>query len=81
MWFIGLLCKSEITKLYEDEMQQGWMKTDLKVLEPLWSCGDVLPTSQVDLRDASDREADDQADHEEHDENCLTVSMKVMSEE
>ena len=50
-------------------MQQGWTKTELEVLEPLWSCGDVLPTSLVDLRDAGDREADDQVYHEEHNDN------------
>ena len=51
------------TCMYEE--QQGWIKTDLGVLEPLWSCCPVLSTSLADLVDAGDREEDDQVDHEE----------------
>ena len=52
-----------------NEEQQGWMKTDLGVWEPLWSCCPVLATSPGDLLDAGDREGDDQVDHEEYDDN------------
>ena len=69
--------------LYKWADQPVWGATgvdeDLEVLEPLWSCGHVLPTSLADLLDDGDREADDQVGHEEHDANL--VSMKVMSDE
>ena len=35
---------------------QGWMKNDRGELEPVWSCGPVLPTSLVDLLDTGDHE-------------------------
>ena len=57
------------------EEQQGWMTSDLVVLEPLGSCGPVLPTSLADLLDAGDREADDQVDHEEHYANYVFDSF------
>ena len=52
--------------MYEE--QQGWMKTDLGALEPLWSCCPVLSTSLVDLLDDVNWEGDDHVDHEEYDD-------------
>lgn len=42
---------------------QGWIKTEEGMLEPLWSCGPVLPTSLVDLLETID-------DQEEAEDNC-----------
>lgn len=35
---------------------QGWMMNDRGELEPVWSCGPVLPASLVDLLDTGDHE-------------------------
>ena len=29
--------------------KQGWKKTDESILEPVWSCDPILPTSLIDL--------------------------------
>lgn len=56
----------EKPKPYEDG--QGWIKTDDGVLEPVWSCGPVLPTALVDLLDtAADEEDDEEGEDEDED--------------
>ncbi|KAK2189621.1 hypothetical protein NP493_101g08000 [Ridgeia piscesae] len=35
---------------------QGWIRTEDRVLESVWSCGPVLPNSLVNLLDTGDRE-------------------------
>ena len=47
---------------------QGWEKTKEGVLEPVWSCGPVLPTSLIDLPDEAAEEADEVAEEEEEQE-------------
>ena len=36
---------------------QGWEKTEEGILEPVWSCGSVLPPSLVDLLEKTAEEA------------------------
>ena len=43
-----------ISKPHKDEL--GWEKTDDGSLEPLWSCGPILPTCLVDLIQDTARE-------------------------
>lgn len=56
----------ERPKPYDDE--QGWMRTDDGVLEPVWSCSPILPMSLVDLLDAGDREEEEEEEEEEEQE-------------
>ena len=44
----------EMRKPYDDE--QGWIRTDDGVMEPVWSCSPVLQNSLVDLLDIGHRE-------------------------
>jgi hypothetical protein len=44
---------------------QEWIRTDEGVLEPLWSCGPVLPMSLVDLLDTTDHEEEEDDDEED----------------
>ena len=37
--------------------RQGWEKTDEGALEPVWSCGPVLPTSLIGLIEKTAEEA------------------------
>ena len=39
---------------------QRWMKTDEGALEPVWSCGPIMPTSLVDLLVSFEREVEDE---------------------
>lgn len=52
---------------------QGWKKTDGGVLEPVWSCGPVLPAALADLLDpGSDDEEDEEGEDEEFElESCI----------
>ena len=52
-------------KAHKDE--QGWEKTGDGSLEPLWSCGPILPPSLVDLIPDMARELDDTDDEQEID--------------
>ena len=47
---------------------QGWMRSDEGVLEPLWSCSPVLPTSLVDLLDTGNHEQEEEEEEEEEEE-------------
>jgi hypothetical protein len=65
------------------DQRQGWIRTDEGVLEPLWSCGPVLPTSLVDLLDTTDHEEEDDDDEEEEveeDEFDLDVNVHLIVE-
>jgi len=44
-------------KPYDDG--QGWRRTTEGVLEPVWSCGPVLPTSLVDILHTVDCEEEE----------------------
>ena len=44
---------------------QGWEKTAEGILEPVWSCGPVLPPSLVDLLEKTADEAEEVGDEEE----------------
>lgn len=50
---------------------QGWEKNEEGLLEPIWSCGPILPTSLVDLLQSFDDENsdDDEGDSIEYEEN------------
>lgn len=39
--------------------EQGWEKTADGILEPMWSCGSILPPSLVDLVDKTVREVEE----------------------
>ena len=47
--------------------KQGWEKSDNGFLEPIWSNGDILPPSLIDLIDKKD------SDNEESDEEDIDV--------
>ena len=63
--------------------QQGWEKSDNGLLEPIWSYGDILPPSLVDIleRPLSDNEESDEDDIDddlldyldEDDENIFSI--------
>jgi hypothetical protein len=59
----------EKPKPYDGE--QGWMRTEEGVLEPVWSYGSVLPTSLVELLDTDDLEDEDEAEEEHEEEDDL----------
>ena len=48
---------------------QGWQKTSQGILEPVWSCGPVLPSSLTDLLETVDveEEVDDLVEEEDPD--------------
>ena len=46
------------------ESRQSWEKTEEGVLEPVWSCGPILPPSLVDLLEKTAEEMEDVADEE-----------------
>ena len=46
------------------ESRQGWEKTEEGVLEPVWSCGSILPPSLVDLLEKTAEEMEDVTDEE-----------------
>ena len=46
------------------ESRQGWEKTEEGVLEPVWSCGSILPSSLVDLLEKTAEEMEDVTDEE-----------------
>ncbi|KAK2183014.1 hypothetical protein NP493_328g05006 [Ridgeia piscesae] len=54
----------EKPKSYDDG--QGWMRTEDGVLEPVWSCGAVLPNSLVDLLDTGNREEEEEFDFDDY---------------
>ena len=43
------------------------VRTEDGVLEPVWSCGPVLPNSLVDLLDTGDRDEEEQEEEENED--------------
>ena len=45
-----------------------WERTEYGVLEPVRSCGPVLPNSLVDLLDTGDREEEEEEEEENEDE-------------
>ena len=59
--------KSILEKLKPYDDGQGWVRTEDRVLEPVWSCGPVLPNSLVDLLDTGDRE-NEEVEEEENEE-------------
>ena len=52
-------------KSYDDG--QGWQKTEGGILEPVWSCGPILPLSLIDLL-AAGVISDDVREEEEFDD-------------
>ncbi len=53
----------EKPKPYDPE--QGWIKLESGLLEPVWSKGPILPLSLIDLLDSTDWEIDEENDEEE----------------
>ena len=47
---------------------QGWVKTDEGILEPLWSCGPILPPPLIDLIEKTAEEADEEDEQEEEED-------------
>ena len=45
-----------LEKPYTYDDGQGWVNTHEVLLEPLWSCGPIMPTSLVDMLVTCDRE-------------------------
>ena len=57
----------ECPKPYDDE--QGWIRNEDDVLEPLWSCNPVLPVSLIDLlASINTEEEEDKEDEPEMEE-------------
>ena len=48
------------------DMDQGWEKVDSGSLEPIWSKGQILPKSLIDLLDSTDWDLDDEDDDDEY---------------
>ena len=46
---------------------QGWIKTEQGCLEPVWSCGPILPLSLIDLMDSPTIEEENEEDEDEMD--------------
>ena len=44
---------------------QGWEKNDEGILEPLWSCGPILPPSLIDLVEKTTEEVEEVEDEED----------------
>lgn len=44
---------------------QGWEKTEEGILEPVWSCGPILPPSLIDLLQNTAEEVDEDEEEEE----------------
>ena len=58
-------------KPYDPE--QGWEKNYEGILEPIWSCGPVLPPSLIDLVEQTSEEleqCDDDIEGEQSDQEC-----------
>ena len=53
---------------------QGWIKTEEGLLEPLWSCGPVLPTSLVDLLETIDDQEEAETDREDEETDSSDFS-------
>ena len=53
-------------KPYDDD--QGWIRVDDGVLEPVCSCGPVLPNSLVDILDTGDREEEEEEEEFDFDD-------------
>ena len=51
----------ERPKPYEDD--QGWVRRETNIIEPLWTKGSILPQSVVDLLDTCKN--DEEADHDD----------------
>ena len=51
------------------DAEQGWEKTEIGVLEPVWSCGPILPPSLIDLLEkaVAELEGNTEAEEEETD--------------
>lgn len=47
---------------------QGWEKTEEGILEPVWSCGPVLPPSLIDLNEKTTEEVEEGEEEEEEQE-------------
>ena len=47
---------------------QGWEKTEEGTLEPVWSCGPILPTSLIDLLEKTVEEMDGDGEEDEEQE-------------
>lgn len=47
---------------------QGWEKTEEGTLEPVWSCGPVLPPSLIDLLEETAEEVEENEEEEEDEE-------------
>ena len=45
---------------------QGWEKTEEGILEPVWSCGPILPPSLIDLLEKTAEEVEEGEEEEEH---------------
>ncbi len=52
-----------------DDPKQGWAISEEGHLEPVWSCGPILPPSLVDILETSqETEVDDDDEEEDEDE-------------
>ena len=47
---------------------QGWMRNDDEMLEPMWSCCSVLPSSLIDLLVTDDREEEEEVQEQEQED-------------
>ena len=65
-------------KPYDDG--QGWKKNTEGVLEPVWSCGPVLPTSLVDILHTIDHEEDGNEEEEFDYDSFLTMLKVILSD-
>ena len=50
------------------DIGQGWEKTDEGILEPVWSCGPILPPSLIDLLEETVQEIENHNEDEDEDD-------------
>lgn len=47
------------------DLGQGWLKTEEGILEPVWSCGPILPPTLVDLLEETVEEEENEEEEEQ----------------
>ena len=59
--------------------RDGW-NTPEGVLEPVWSCGPIMPTSLVDLLVTCDREVVEEEEEERDDEEMDNIELDDLTD-
>ena len=65
IWRVKRAEKADFWRPKAYDPGQGWQKTEEGILEPVWSCGPVLPPSLIDLLEKTNEQKDDGKAEEE----------------